>query len=260
MPESIPATARTPEQRWEFILQELAAHGRVEGSGLAAQLGVAEETIRRDFRRLEAEGRLRRAHGGALSLAFEVQLVEDLGKPGSVPGPLSRAAAQFLPAQGWIYLDGGAAIEGLATLIPESSNLTAVAGSVAAALNASGGSGVSVVAVGGASAPGTGILTGAWTMQSIRRYFFDVCFIEMQGISPAGDLLAASTELAAGREAVLGRSRLKVAVWDGANALSARVRFGHLDEVDALICPADADLGPGDRNGLRIVRAEEVVP
>lgn len=52
-------------ERINTILQILAENGSVMVSDLSKQLGVSEETIRRDFEKLEKEKRIRRVHGGA---------------------------------------------------------------------------------------------------------------------------------------------------------------------------------------------------
>lgn len=51
--------------RQNFILNELKTDGSVLISGLSEKLDCHEETIRRDLRELELEGKLKRIHGGA---------------------------------------------------------------------------------------------------------------------------------------------------------------------------------------------------
>ena len=52
--------------REQSILQALQRDGRVAVGEIAGRLGVSAETIRRDLASLEAAGRLRRVHGGAV--------------------------------------------------------------------------------------------------------------------------------------------------------------------------------------------------
>ena len=54
--------------RHRWLLDELNERGSLRTSEIAERAGVAEETIRRDFEKLEAEGILRRTHGGAVRL------------------------------------------------------------------------------------------------------------------------------------------------------------------------------------------------
>lgn len=246
-----------PKQRREYILTQLHAQGRLEVARLATELGIAEETVRRDFRRLEGEGKLRRAHGGALPLESEIQSVEDLGKPRITPTPLSGAAAAMLPEAGWVFLDGGVDIEGAAGLISEGARLSVVAGSVGCSLSASSRSSVSVVSLGGEAEGVRGIYRGAWALENLRRYFFDLCFLEVQGIAGSGELLTADTSEAAVRRRVLERSARRVGVWNGEQSAAARVAFGGLDDLDALIVPWNAELDElGDVELPALVHAE----
>ena len=52
-------------QRRDRIRRDLEATGFISVRALTEELGVSDMTIRRDLRRLEAEGTLRIVHGGA---------------------------------------------------------------------------------------------------------------------------------------------------------------------------------------------------
>lgn len=53
-------------ERQNKILETLESDGRVEVAGLSDRFGVSVDTIRRDLKRLEEEGLLKRTHGGAV--------------------------------------------------------------------------------------------------------------------------------------------------------------------------------------------------
>ena len=53
-------------ERHQQILDTARAQGRVEVAGLARDLAVTPETVRRDLTALERRGVLRRVHGGAI--------------------------------------------------------------------------------------------------------------------------------------------------------------------------------------------------
>lgn len=67
-------------ERQQTIARLIEEHGRARVADLAAQFGVSAVTIRKDLLTLEAEGRVSRAHGGAIApernlpeSAFEVR-------------------------------------------------------------------------------------------------------------------------------------------------------------------------------------------
>lgn len=53
-------------QREQIVPEQLLLDGGVLSKELSAGFDVSEETIRQDLRKLAAEGRLQRVHGGAL--------------------------------------------------------------------------------------------------------------------------------------------------------------------------------------------------
>jgi len=53
-------------ERKAHLLKLLESEGRIEAKAVAAELGLSDDTIRRDLRELAAAGKLQRVHGGAL--------------------------------------------------------------------------------------------------------------------------------------------------------------------------------------------------
>ncbi|MFV0605409.1 MAG: DeoR family transcriptional regulator [Niabella sp.] len=58
------------KERQAFILHRLNLHNKVLSMDLCREIGVSEDTIRRDLQELSDAGRLLKVHGGALSMAF----------------------------------------------------------------------------------------------------------------------------------------------------------------------------------------------
>ena len=56
-------------ERQKRILELLAQDGAVLVTKLSAELGVTEETVRRDLEKLEKQEALVRTHGGAVPIA-----------------------------------------------------------------------------------------------------------------------------------------------------------------------------------------------
>ena len=59
-------------ERKTAILDRLQAYGKVNAADLARQLDVSMETVRRDLDVMEKEGLLRRVHGGAVKINFQL--------------------------------------------------------------------------------------------------------------------------------------------------------------------------------------------
>ena len=59
-------------QRKQLILARLARDGQLVAKAFSEELGISEDTVRRDLRELALEGRLQRVPGGALPASAAV--------------------------------------------------------------------------------------------------------------------------------------------------------------------------------------------
>src|SRR5213592_4247066 len=58
-----------PAQRRDLLLNRLERDGRLVAKDLAGELGVSEDSVRRDLRELAAAGLCQRVYGGALPVS-----------------------------------------------------------------------------------------------------------------------------------------------------------------------------------------------
>lgn len=78
-------------QRKQQILQILTEEKQVMSGELSQRFNVSEDSIRRDLRELAAEGKLQRAHGGALPVSPLLRLLKRAKACRSPPSRLSPA-------------------------------------------------------------------------------------------------------------------------------------------------------------------------
>ena len=71
-------------ERQKIILDQLKENGAVLVSKLSQELGVTEETVRRDLEKLEAKELLIRTHGGAIPLENTKMELSLEGKKGCI--------------------------------------------------------------------------------------------------------------------------------------------------------------------------------
>jgi DeoR/GlpR family transcriptional regulator of sugar metabolism len=95
-------------ERRQYILTILQRDGKVVARQLSEELGLSEDTIRRDLRDLATDGLLLRVHGGALprspaAAKFSARQAQAL----SAKSAIARAAAQLVRAGQVILMDGG---------------------------------------------------------------------------------------------------------------------------------------------------------
>lgn len=185
------ASAGSVDRRRDAILDRLEEHGRVEVGTLSGELGVTEETIRRDLRSLELAGALQRAHGGAVRT--------DTGSAMSsgLPAALAARAADLLRPGSTLFLGGGAACEALAAHLVSTPGAVIVTGSVPVALAAVLADERAVVHLIGGTTDARGLVAGAWAREQLAGLRLDAAVVEAQGVGADGRLLHASPEEAA---------------------------------------------------------------
>ena len=77
-------------ERRQAILDALARDGKVVAARLVEELGVSEDTVRRDLRELAALGLVHRVHGGALPPAPQPGSFATGARRGRMRSPRSR--------------------------------------------------------------------------------------------------------------------------------------------------------------------------
>src|SRR5690606_10473699 len=100
----------TAEERQREIVRLARATGSVDVTALAADLGVAKETVRRDLRALEDHGLVRRTHGGAYpveSAGFETTLAFRATSHVPEKRRVAAAAAELLGDAETVFIDEG---------------------------------------------------------------------------------------------------------------------------------------------------------
>jgi DeoR/GlpR family transcriptional regulator of sugar metabolism len=247
-------------QRKEYLLDLLRNTGQIVAKSVSKDLGLSEDTIRRDLRELAAEGRLQRVHGGALpaspavgDLAARQQLASD----GKVA--IGRAAAKLVKAGQVVILDGGTSTLQLAKHLPTDLKLTVVTHSPTIAVALMDHPLIDVVLIGGMLFKHSMVAVGAAAMEAIARINADICFIGVTGIHPQIGLSTGDLEEAHVKRALIG-SAAETYVLISAEKLNAASPYVIVPatEVAGLIVEpgiADEAVTPYEAMGLSVIRA-----
>jgi DeoR family fructose operon transcriptional repressor len=218
-------------ERHQQILETARANGRVEVAGLARDLAVTPETVRRDLTALERRGVIRRVHGGAIPverLGSEPGIADREGRASSQKDRIARAALDELPDGGSIILDAGTTTVRLAELLPLDRELTVVTHSIPVAHVLSSRPNISLHLLGGVVRPRTLAAVGEWTKAQIAELFVDVAFMGTNGISVERGLTTADVAEASVKRAIVAASRRVVVLAD-------HTKFGR--EEFAMVAP-----------------------
>lgn len=223
--------------RHESIAALIDSAGRVEVSDLAERLSVSEETIRRDLRVLESDGRLLRAHGGAVRPPVASHSIPTLDESDR---PFFERIAAEIPAQGTVYLDGDALSTPIVSLLSADTELTVITPRLDLAIATSLRAGIEVISLGGEVST-TGAQSGEWARGTLEDLHLDTVVIFADGCSDSGALLARPADALLRRAALAGARRTVLAFRMGEPDPRRFTTFASVADFDTVIASADAE-------------------
>ncbi len=166
------------EERQKAILNEVELHNRVLLTDLAELLDVSIDTARRDVKELDVENKLRKVHGGAISLGFTSPAASNSNIYALQEKiTIARKAVSLLKDGSVIFIDGGTTCLELARLIPEQLQLTCFTLSLPVALQLLTKPNVEVIFIGGRISKEAQISSGASTIHELANIRVDYGFI-----------------------------------------------------------------------------------
>ncbi|MCI9866916.1 DeoR/GlpR transcriptional regulator [Rhizobium skierniewicense] len=172
-------------ERRSLIQKVLRETGRIVAKDFSQELGVSEDTIRRDLRELASEGLLQRVHGGALPASAATADFSDRERMGILAKvSLAKAAVKLISAGQIIFLDGGTTNVQLARHLPHEIALTVVTHSPSIAVELANHPLVQVEIIGGRLFKHSVVAMGATTLDAIENVRIDAYFMGVTGLHP----------------------------------------------------------------------------
>lgn len=237
-------------ERHQQILETARANGRVEVAGLARDLAVTPETVRRDLTALERRGVLRRVHGGAIPverLAMEPGVADRESHSAGQKERIARAALDELPDGGSIILDAGTTTVRLAELLPTDRDLTVVTHSIPVASILISRANITLHLLGGIVRGRTLAAVGDWTRAQIAEVYADIAFMGTNSISVERGLTTPDIAEAGVKRALIGAARRIVVLADHTKfGRESFARVAPLSDVDTVITDVGLDIELAD--------------
>ncbi len=239
-PAADPATARLPypEQRRELILAKLRADGRADAAAVATELGVTNETVRKDLVALEQLGLLRRVHGGAVPagrISYEppMRARTDFAEE---KARIARAALQHLPADGAILLDAGSTTSKLAELLPRDRAMRVYTNSLSIALSLADAPLLTVYTLGGRVRQASSAEVDDWAARSLADINVDVAFLSASAVSLERGLTTTDASEAAVKRLMCASGRRRILLADHSKfGRVSTCRHAELSDMDVVI-------------------------
>lgn len=233
------------DQRREFILSTLRASGRADAADIALELGVTNETVRKDLVALEQLGLLRRVHGGAIPVgrityeppvAARTSRVEEKER-------IARAALRHLPSNGSVLIDGGSTTAKLAEILPRDRALRVYTNTLSIALALMDAPLLTVYTLGGRVRPVTSAEVDDWAARALAEINVDVAFLGTTAVSLDRGLTTHDASEAAVKRLMHASARRSILLAD--NSKFGKVsNCKHADLTDMDLVITDDGLNP----------------
>jgi len=171
--------------RKEVILERLGRDQRVSVLDLSSEFGVSGETIRRDLKDLEAEGAVRRVHGGAIPAGrtSDTPITERIKLHALEKDQVAGLARELVKDDSVIFLDTGTTTLALARRLIGFKKLRLYTNSLLVAQAACQHFGVRVQVTPGNLRPIEQDLVGYDTHAYIQQFHFDMVFMGAAAIN-----------------------------------------------------------------------------
>jgi DeoR/GlpR family transcriptional regulator of sugar metabolism len=247
------------------VLERLAADQAVEVSSLAREFEVSEMTIRRDLRRLDRDGFVRRTYGGATTRvvraagAFEVTQSARMLHHAQEKRRIALRAAELTAGARVIFVGVGSTVEQFARLTAPRDGLLVITPSLVVA-SLLGTRRVQVIMAGGMVRQDELSCVGPAAVECVQRYNTDIAVIGAAGISARRGITDLDDSEAGVIRAALERTERIVVLADGSKfgdvALSTVVP---IKRVSVIVTDASADPVEVDRierEGVEVIVTE----
>jgi DeoR/GlpR family transcriptional regulator of sugar metabolism len=228
-------------ERRDHLLGLLAREGKIVAKDVAAELGISEDSVRRDLRDLASEGLCQRVYGGALPVSPAVvgyaarQTVAPDGKR-----KVALVAAGLVRPGGALILDGGTTALAVARALPQDLPCTVITHSPTIAAALLDHPQTELFLLGGRIFKHSAVACGAAAVEAAQNVSADLCLLGVTGVHPEVGLTTGDAEEAAMKRALAARAA-DTYILASSEKLGTASRFRVLpwEEISGLITDAD---------------------
>lgn len=249
------------EERQNRILEMLRSQGRVYAAELSQQLGVSEDTVRRDLNSLSQQGVLRRVHGGALPCQHD--LIDYRDRKDDID-PTKQAIAHealpFIKPGQTVLIDSGSTCLHIAQNLPTHFPFTVVTPSPLIATQLISHENIELILVGGRVFKPAIMSVGAATNAMLQEIHFDLCFLGIFALHTSAGLMINNLEEAQTLKVMIAQSEQVVGLAEASKLDKVGTHFiASCDKLSALVTSADASdavLAELAEAGVEIIKAK----
>ena len=233
-------------ERQKRILEILNDDGAVWVSKLSDELGVTEETVRRDLEKLEKQEVLIRTHGGAIPMgdtsSYDLSLEKRKQTNSAAKEQLAIEAAKHILPGDTIFLDSSTTTFYMAKEIKKLKNVTVITHSLRVINELAGVDSVKLITVGGLVSANQSFV-GTLAENTIRNNFFaSKVFFSSKGIKADAGILESNEQECFIKHQMIANANEKYYLCDSTKIDKVGFyKLASLDSIDYFITNGDLD-------------------
>ena len=222
-------------ERQKRIIEALKNEGAVWVSKLSVELGVTEETVRRDLEKLEKQELLLRTHGGAIPIDegnHEMSLEKRKSLNTDSKIRLAKEAVKFISAGDTIFLDASTTTFYIAKELKVMKGITIITNSIRVVNELAGIADLKVIAVGGFVSSNQSFVGSQAQRIITENYFANKMFFSSRGITLNAGILESNDQECGIKQCMLQNADTKYYLCDKSKI--GRVGFAKLAQFDSI--------------------------
>lgn len=232
------------DERRAMIVEEVNLRSSIRVSDICERFRVSEVTARNDLDKLERGGKLRRTHGGAVSIARTITVSypdQRLNINVEAKRAVAKRAAALVSNDDSLLVDTGTTTFEFVRFLSEKRDITIVTSDLSIASFADSNlPHADVLLLGGALRKNHRYMTGPITNRTLGDLYLDKAFLATDSFHPDHGFTTEFTGNADVKRLMVARARVKIMLMDASKVRRpCFVRFAGISDIDAVVIDED---------------------
>ncbi len=246
------------EERQQFILHEVRMHSRILLTDVAHLLHVSIDTVRRDIKELDEQGKLKKVHGGAISIGFHYSndVTRDIYASES-KAIIAQKAVNLIEPKSVVLISGGTTNLELVKHLPPRLVATFFTPSLPVAIELMAHPNIEVIFIGGKLSRDAQITIGGSALNVLNEIKVDIFFMGTGYLDPVNGLTEFDWEVVQMKKAMISASKkvVSLTISEKLNSVQ-RYKICDIQAIDMLITELDTHspvLQPYKNEGVKLL-------
>lgn len=229
------------EERHQYILNRITRDHRIFITALSTELGVSDDTLRRDLAELDNKGLLTKVHGGAIvKSGVSIQFTERLNTAVSVKQQIAAKVIPMFKNGDVILMDGGTSNLEVARQIPKNMKLTIYTNSFPIINELFNHPELDLIFIGGNVFSSSRVTVGISVFQVLQTINPDWVVIGISDLHPEKGLTCPDREEAMIKRCMIERGAKRIILADSYKLDTARTyHVASLGDIDYIVTEDD---------------------